>query len=508
MHQLRMLVAQMSATNATVEQIEREVAKMLETMTDALLAYDQAPAGDSQGQVRLLIDTITNGARKQAPQFAETAQKTLAVPGAFAVAKFKKHGTKAEEKTSPKQTPEQQQPQMQVMAAAHPHQMQSMMMQPQPMVPMGMGGYNPQMAMMQQQLGQQIPQMYPQQQQQQQGGYGSQRPRMPPMGGVCHRCKLPGHIAMDCPNPPAAMGGGNNGAANNNGGGNGGWPMVGQTAAQRRAVQPAWQWQSRPALMWQPDPALKWQRPQWQHAHAQAAAVGQAQAGWLADGRWTHAAAVCAMSDVDRSRPSSSEAQQTGSSLRLENQQLFNNNQIGPDQQREELCTCGQCGACLAGIDLLHMYKEQRESREVAKHPMAARLESQLAAQRLTGERLERQWNSVPIQISAELQNWEEFHRTELAQRAWWLKGDEEAAELGQQQEEQRGPVKSQTRLRDIVKGAGRRQFDRDLLGPCAFCNSGTFDCSRVARGNGTLEKAIHSECHGRSIRQQHRETG
>jgi hypothetical protein len=69
------------------------------------------------------------------------------------------------------------------------------------------------------------------------------------------------------------------------------------------------------------------------------------------------------MSDVDRPRPGSSEAQQvqqTEPNQRLADQQVFNNNQTGPYQQCEQQCTCGRCGACLAGIDLLH--KEQRES--------------------------------------------------------------------------------------------------------------------------------------------------
>ena len=78
MHQVRMLVAQMSATDATVEQVEREVAKMLETMTDALLAYDQGPTGDSQGQVRLLLDTITIGVRKQPHAVQHDASSTPA----------------------------------------------------------------------------------------------------------------------------------------------------------------------------------------------------------------------------------------------------------------------------------------------------------------------------------------------------------------------------------------------------------------------------------------------
>jgi hypothetical protein len=49
---------------------------------------------------------------------------------------------------------------------------------------------------------------------------------------------------------------------------------------------------------------------------------------------------------------------------------------------------------------------------------------------------------------------------------------DEEAAESRsrQRQRGQQGPVKSQTRLRDIVRGADRRRFDRDLLRPCGFC--------------------------------------
>ena len=82
---VRMLLAQMGATTATAAQVVRQATRLLDTMSDALVVYDQsAAAGGSQGQVGALLITITHAAKEQAPQFGETARKTLAVPWAFA----------------------------------------------------------------------------------------------------------------------------------------------------------------------------------------------------------------------------------------------------------------------------------------------------------------------------------------------------------------------------------------------------------------------------------------
>jgi hypothetical protein len=74
-----MLLAQMAATTATPRQMVREATNMLENMTDALLAFDSemARSMDGQGPLHTLNRTITEGAKEQAPQFGETATKTL-----------------------------------------------------------------------------------------------------------------------------------------------------------------------------------------------------------------------------------------------------------------------------------------------------------------------------------------------------------------------------------------------------------------------------------------------
>ena len=79
LHQVRMLLAQMAATTATPQQMVREATNMLENMTDALLAFDgeMARSMDRQGPLHTLNRTITEDAKKQAPQFGETAAKTL-----------------------------------------------------------------------------------------------------------------------------------------------------------------------------------------------------------------------------------------------------------------------------------------------------------------------------------------------------------------------------------------------------------------------------------------------
>ena len=79
LHQVRMLVAQMGATTATPAQIVRVVSNMLETMSDALLAFDSglARSADTPSLIRALNGTIADAAGRQAPQFRETAARTL-----------------------------------------------------------------------------------------------------------------------------------------------------------------------------------------------------------------------------------------------------------------------------------------------------------------------------------------------------------------------------------------------------------------------------------------------
>ena len=75
LHQVRMLLAQMAATTATPRQMVREATNMLENITDALLAFDgeMSRSMDRQGALHTLNRTITEDAKKQAPQFGETA---------------------------------------------------------------------------------------------------------------------------------------------------------------------------------------------------------------------------------------------------------------------------------------------------------------------------------------------------------------------------------------------------------------------------------------------------
>jgi len=79
LHQVRMLVAQMGATTATPAQIVRVVSNMLETISDALLVFDNelSRSADTPSLMRTLNGRIADEAERQAPQFGETAARTL-----------------------------------------------------------------------------------------------------------------------------------------------------------------------------------------------------------------------------------------------------------------------------------------------------------------------------------------------------------------------------------------------------------------------------------------------
>jgi hypothetical protein len=188
-------------------------------------------------------------------------------------------------------------------------------------------------------------------------------------------------------------------------------------------------------------------------AAAAVQAAEHAQAGQRADADARHDAATVGM-DADRaSRPNEAQAAPYLS--------VFNT------QPREESCACGRCGACTASIDLLH--KEQRESRQVAKNPTAARLEASLGDALLADEQSAQQSDQTPIQIPPALLEREELYRNEREQNAWWLEGEEETEQGGGEGRD--GPRKAQQRLRDVIKGLrGKLQFDPHMKGPCAFC--------------------------------------
>jgi len=442
------LTAPAAASAGRAVAIANPVLTVTEAMIKGLMAYDLAPSGAggaaTQTKVRELEQTIAAAASAM-PMHGMKAREVLPVPSAFlhgaangaaaAAAPYQKSAwaKKREDEAAAAAGPAAElarlEKQLEVMTAAN-----VMLQQQQQRQPFQQQAYNPAAAAAQQQMGQQIPF---QQQQQQQMGYGGYGPRGPLR---CHRCQMEGHIAVRCPNPIAVS---NQQAA-------AGPPAVSTQHAQQYA-----QMQYELAPEWQQQYSPEWQEqyaPEWQQAQSEAAAGWQM--GEEADTEMVGMGVGVGWMSRQRSEQLSSAS----------TSHIFNIGQRASKAGTGRLpaqptCSCGSCGACTQGIDLLH--KEQRENKRVAKQPLAQKLEAAL-------ERVPEAPSKI-IQIAEELQIWaeERLNGWRLEQGA----EEEDVRDAGREAAEGRGaPPKAMLPIGKLVGPGNKRHFDRMSLGPCQFC--------------------------------------